>query len=80
MTAKRYQFFNPPSDFLVASRTRSVYVAEADYLAACKVVVELAKIVQGNVEYRTAKASLVNNPDHQRAQVLLEQYKHEVLP
>ena len=78
MKAKRHQSFYGPIDFLVPSLTRSLYVAEADYLAACKVVVELAKIVQGNVEYRTAKASLVKNPDYQRAQALLEQYTHEV--
>ena len=53
MTVKRYHFFDPPIDCLAPSRTRSVYVTEADYLALEQELDQLAvkvKMLRNSLE------------------------------
>ena len=45
-TVKRYYFFDQPIDFLAPSRSRSAFVAEADYLVLQQAAQEAAKALQ----------------------------------
>lgn len=53
---------------------------DADYLARCREVEELAGIVQRLARQRTAEHALPRDPDYQRAQALLAQVKEEIKP
>ena len=45
-TVKRYYFFDQPIDFLAPSRSRSAFVAEADYLVLQQAAQEAARALE----------------------------------